>query len=87
MNPIKRMDQLSRAVGLQVLKLSSCSLAKYLALDVMPSLVELDVSGNELLNDLDPVTGGHVPVVLAQCYRLHHAVPATRVLLPMPECR
>ncbi|XP_025412918.1 uncharacterized protein LOC112685295 [Sipha flava] len=43
-NPIKSMDQLSRAVGLQVL--SRCGLAMYPA---------LDVSGNELLNDLDPV--------------------------------
>uniref|UniRef100_A0A2S2Q266 Leucine-rich repeat and immunoglobulin-like domain-containing nogo receptor-interacting protein 2 n=1 Tax=Sipha flava TaxID=143950 RepID=A0A2S2Q266_9HEMI len=81
MNPIKRMDQLSRAVGLQVLKLSRCGLVKYPALDVMPSLVELDVSGNDLLNDLDPVT------LAATCRLSWLNVTGCTTLFQRPESR
>lgn len=54
-NPLKHTERLSRAVGLQVLRLSRCDLPGYPALGLMPNLVELDVSDNEALADLDPV--------------------------------
>lgn len=54
-NPVASMRNLDRAVGLQVLHLKSCDLDGYPALGLLPNLVELDVSNNGRIRDLDPV--------------------------------
>lgn len=80
-NPVKHMERLSRAVGLQVLKLSNCDLGQYPALGVMPNLVELDVSNNELLDDLDPVK------LAATCRLTRLDVTGCTALFQGPESR
>lgn len=80
-NPVKHMERLSRAVGLQVLKLSSCDLTEYPALGLMPNLVELDVSDNELVADLDPAK------LAATCRLTRLDVTGCTALFQRPESR
>ncbi|XP_029342601.1 decorin [Acyrthosiphon pisum] len=53
-NPVLDMWQLETAVGLRVLQLRGCDLKAYPALGIMPNLVNLDVSENAEIYDLDP---------------------------------
>lgn len=53
-NPVADMRPLATAVGLRVLQLQGCDLTAYPSVGVMPNLVELDVSDNSQIKDLDP---------------------------------
>lgn len=54
-NPIKDTRHVVGAIGLRVLSLNNCDLNRYPTLGVLPSLVELDVSYNQNVTDLDPM--------------------------------
>lgn len=54
-NLVTDMQHLPEAVGLQVLWLKGCDLAAYPVKSLLPNLVELDVSDNNRIADLDPV--------------------------------
>jgi len=53
-NPVADVRQLATAVGLRVLQLRGCDLRAYPDLGLMPNLVDLDVSENGDIVDLDP---------------------------------
>lgn len=54
-NLVTDMQHLPRAVGLQVLWLKGCDLAAYPVQSLLPNLVELDLSDNNRIEDLNPV--------------------------------
>jgi len=53
-NPVLDVRHLQTSVGLRVLQLRNCDLKAYPALGIMPNLVNLDVSENVDIVDLDP---------------------------------